>query len=223
MEGVNESIPYPEHYHSPYPQTKAIAEQHVITANSDTLATVSLRPHLIWGPEDNHLTPRIIAQGRAGKLRRIGKLDHKVDCIYIDNAAQAHIQAAQQLDIGSDISGKCYFISQDDPRNLWDIVNAILACAEVPPVMRIVPTKLAYAMGWLLEYSYKLLRITREPPLTRFVVRELSTAHWFDISAAKQDFGYAPSISITQGMESLRNWIQYTKNTTHTKTTNTTE
>ncbi len=212
MEGLDEALPYPVHYHTAYPQTKAIAEQRIIAANDATLATVSLRPHLIWGPEDNHLTPRIIERGRAGKLRRIGKIDHKVDCIYIDNAAQAHLLAAQQLGVGSKVAGKCYFISQDDPRYLWDIVNAILACADIPPVTRMVPIKLAYAMGGLLEYSYKLLKKNSEPPMTRFLARELSTAHWFDISAAKNDFGFAPSISIEQGLECLRQCIQHTKN-----------
>lgn len=223
MEGLNESLPYPAHYHTAYPETKAIAEQHITAANDATLATVSLRPHLIWGPQDNHLTPRIIERGRAGKLRRIGKRDHKVDCIYIDNAAQAHILAAQQLRVGSKIAGKCYFISQDDPRNLWDIVNAILACDEIPPVTRTVPVKLASAMGWLLEHSYRLLKKTGEPPMTCFLASELSTAHWFDISAAKNDFGYAPLITIEQGMERLCQWMQYTKSQAHKNTEHTTK
>lgn len=223
MEGLDESLPYPDHYPTAYPATKAIAEQRIIAANDDTLATVSLRPHLIWGPEDNHLTPRIIERGRAGKLRRIGKLDHKVDCIYIDNAAQAHILAAQKLDLSSNIAGKCYFISQDDPRNLWDIVNAILASAEIAPVTRMVPRNLAYAIGWLLEYGYRLLNKSAEPPMTRFLASELSTAHWFDISAAKNDLGYTPQISIEQGMECLRQWILLTQNQTHTNSANTTK
>ncbi len=206
MEGLNESIPYPQHYETAYPETKAIAEQHIIAANSDKLATVSLRPHLIWGPDDNHLTPRILARGKAGKLRRIGKKDHKVDCIYVDNAALAHLLAAEKLCHNSKIAGKCYFISQNDPRYLWDIVNGILATANIAPVTKIMPFALAYSIGFLLENGYKLLGKTTEPPMTRFLARELSTAHWFDTSAAKNDFSYTPTISIEDGLNMLKNW-----------------
>lgn len=208
MQGLNESLPYPDHYETAYPATKAIAEQHIIAANSNELATIALRPHLIWGPGDNHLTPRIIERGRAGKLKKVGKLDHKVDCIYIDNAASAHLLAAKKLFPNSAIAGKCYFISQDDPRYLWDIVNGILASADIAPVTSSIPFKIAYPIGWLLEISYRLLKKQVEPPMTRFLARELSTAHWFDISAAKKDFDYQPTISIEEGLKMLRQWLK---------------
>ncbi|OQY21541.1 MAG: 3-beta hydroxysteroid dehydrogenase [Desulfobacteraceae bacterium 4572_35.2] len=211
MEGLDESLPYPHHYETAYPETKAIAERAVIAANDNQLATVSLRPHLIWGPADNHLTPRIIERGGAGKLRRIGKQDHKVDCIYVDNAAHAHLLAAKRLAIDSNIAGKCYFISQDDPRNLWDIVNGILATADIAPVTKVIPFSLAYSIGWLLETVYKGLKKEQEPPMTRFLARELSTAHWFDMSAAKKEFGYTPLISIEEGFIQLNNWQKTTE------------
>lgn len=209
MEGLNETLPYPDHYETAYPATKAIAEQHIIAANDAQLATVSLRPHLIWGPEDNHLTPRIIERGRTGKLRRIGKQDHKVDCIYVDNAAQAHLLAAEKLSsisTKSVIAGKCYFISQNDPRYLWDIVNGILATADIAPVTRSVHFSVAYGIGWLLEKIYCVLNKQHEPPMTRFLARELSTAHWFDTNAAKTDLDYTPNITIEEGLKRLRDW-----------------
>ena len=208
MEGLDESLPYPQHYETAYPETKAIAERAVIAANDQQLATVSLRPHLIWGPEDNHLTPRIIERGGAGKLRRIGKQDHKVDCIFVDNAAHAHLLAAEKLSIDSNIAGKCYFISQDDPRNLWDIVNGILATANIAPVSKTIPFRFAYSIGWLLETVYKRLKREQEPPMTRFLARELSTAHWFDMSAAKNELGYTPLVSIEDGFIQLKNWLK---------------
>ena len=206
MEGLDESLPYPNHYETAYPETKAIAERAIIAANDHHLATVSLRPHLIWGPEDNHLTPRIIERGSAGKLRRIGDEDHKVDCIYVDNAAYAHLLAAQKLEIGSAISGKCYFISQDDPRNLWDIVNGILATADIAPVTKSIPFRLAYSVGWLLEGIYRGLNKQQEPPMTRFLARELSTAHWFNMSAANEELGYQPVVTIDEGFMRLKEW-----------------
>ena len=90
LEGVDESMPYPKQYDAAYPQTKAEAERFVLAANGADLATVALRPHLIWGPGDNHLIPRILERGRAGRLRRVGRANKLIDSIYIDNAADAH-------------------------------------------------------------------------------------------------------------------------------------
>ncbi|MFA5701341.1 MAG: NAD-dependent epimerase/dehydratase family protein [Desulfuromonas sp.] len=204
LEGADESLPYPQHFDAPYPETKAIAEQQVLAANDSTLATVALRPHLIWGPGDNHLVPRILERGRKRQLRRIGRQNNLVDCVYIDNAADAHILAAEKLIAGADIGGRAYFISQGDPRPLWDIVNAILACVDVPPIERHIPVRAAYAIGWLLEKIYTITGSHAEPRITRFVARELSCAHWFDISAAQRDLGYQPRISMEQGLKMLR-------------------
>ena len=208
MEGVDESIPYPQHFHAPYPQTKAEAEQLVLCSNDATLATVALRPHLIWGPEDNHLVPRILARGRQGALRRIGTRPCLVDTIYIDNAASAHLLAADALAIGSPVAGKAYFLSQGEPLPLWEMVNRILASGGLPPVTRTISPGLAYAIGWSLETTYAVLRIKSEPRMTRFVARELSTAHWFDISAARRDFAYQPLVSLDTGMERLQAWLE---------------
>ncbi len=60
------------------------------------------------------------------------------------------------------------------------------------------------AAGWALEQLYRLLRIKDEPRLTRFVVRELATSHWFDLTAVRRDFGYAPQVSVAEGMARLR-------------------
>ena len=208
VEGGNESLPYPDSYEAHYPATKAMAEQSVLAANSPELAVTSLRPHLIWGPGDNHLVPRIIAKGRAGKLRRIGTRPNLVDTVYVDNAARAHIQAADMLAPGSRVAGNCYFISNNEPLPLWDMVNRILAAAAIPPVTRSIPPKLAYAVGCICEALWGTLRLQGEPPMTRFVAHELATAHWFDISAARRDFGYTPEISIDEGLLRLQRSLQ---------------
>ena len=208
QEGIDESAPYPEHYHAYYPQTKALAERLVLQANDSRLATVALRPHLIWGPGDNHLVPRILARARAGMLRRIGRRDNRVDCIYIDNAADAHVLAADRLAPGAAIVGKAYFISQGEPWPLWDLVNAILKAADLPPVTRTIPPLVAYAAGWVFETTYRLLGWTSDPRMTRFLARELSTSHWFNIDAARRDLGYTPKVSIEEGLRRLRESLQ---------------
>ena len=207
MQGVDESVPYPAHFEAYYPQTKAAAEQLVLQANDDTLATVALRPHLIWGPEDNHLVPRILERGARGGLRRIGTRACLVDTIYIDNAATAHLQAADRLAIGSVVAGKVYFLAQGEPLPVWEVVNRILAAGGLPPVSRTISPRLAYAAGAALEKVYTLLRLKGEPRMTRFVARELSTAHWFDLGADRRDFGYAPRASFDEGLERLRGWL----------------
>lgn len=204
MEGVDESVPYPDHFEAAYPKTKAIAEREVLAASDNNLATVALRPHLIWGPGDNHLIPRLLARAKAGALRRIGSGNPKVDSVFVDNAADAHVLAVDRLHPGSPIAGKAYFITQDEPMPIWDLINAILATADLPPVQRSVPTGAAVAVGAVLEVVHRLLPMLGEPRMTRFLARELSTAHWFDISAAKRDLGYVPHISTEEGLARLK-------------------
>jgi nucleoside-diphosphate-sugar epimerase len=203
LEGVDESTPYPKHYEGAYPKTKAEAERLVLAANGPDIATVALRPHLIWGPGDNHLIPRILERGRAGLLRRIGQANKLIDSIYIDNAADAHLLAADRLASGSPIAGKAYFLSNGEPIPLWDLINRILATAGVPPVTRSVPIWVAYTAGLLLETIYTMLGRRDEPPMTRFLARELTTAHWFNIGAARRDLGYEPKVSIAEGLRRL--------------------
>lgn len=204
MEGVDESVPYPASFEAHYPKTKAMAERLVLEANDAQLATVSLRPHLIWGPGDNHLLPRLVARARAGQLARIGSRPNLIDTVHVDNAADAHLLAADRLAPGSTVAGKAYFISQGEPVPMWEMVNRLLLAAGAPTVTRTVPVWLALALAWLFETAHRITRNPREPRLTRFVVHELSTAHWFDISAARRDLGYAPAVSIAEGLELLR-------------------
>jgi 2-alkyl-3-oxoalkanoate reductase len=206
MAGADESVPYPRHYHAPYPHTKAIAEKAVREAAGKHLKTIVLRPHLIWGPEDNHLVPRILA--RANRLRQVGNGANRVDTIFIDNAAQAHLAALDALEKNPSISGKVYFISDDAPIPLWEMVNRILAAGGKPPVSRTISLGAAYAAGSILEFLYRVLRLSGEPPMTRFVARELATSHWFDIGAAKRDLGYRADVSIDKGLARLKQWLE---------------
>jgi nucleoside-diphosphate-sugar epimerase len=207
MENVDETVPYPKHYHAAYPKTKAQAERLVLAANDGQLATVALRPHLIWGPGDNHLVPRILARAKAGRLRLVGSGANKIDSIYIDNAALGHLQAADRLSIGSPISGRAYFLSNGEPMAARDLINGILAAAGQPPVTKSVSPRVAYLAGAFLETIYSICWPTSEPPMTRFLAKELATAHWFDLTAARRDLGYEPKVSIAEGLERLREWL----------------
>lgn len=207
VEGWDESAPYPANFDSHYAQTKALSEQLVLAANSPHFSTVALRPHLIWGPGHDHVISRIVSQGRAGKVRRIGDFNKLIDTTYIDDASMAHWLAAEKLSPGSDCAGKSYFISQGDPRPNWDIINMILAAAGVEPATKTTPHWLAAFVATAMETIWRLGGIKGEPPLTRFVVQQLTTAHWFNISAARRDLGYVPGITIEQGMKRLEEWF----------------
>jgi len=203
LEGADESAPYPARYEAYYPETKAKAERAVLAANGPDLATVALRPHLIWGPGDPHLIPRVLARARAGRLRRVGTKDVTVDVTYIDNAADAHLLAADKLAAGAPVAGKVYFISNGEPVKLWEFLNRVLAAAGLPPVTRSVPVWGARLAGRLAEGVHRLFRLPGEPAMTRFVANQLSTSHWYDISAARRDLGYAPRVSVEEGLRRL--------------------
>ncbi|MFN2286698.1 MAG: NAD-dependent epimerase/dehydratase family protein [Chromatocurvus sp.] len=203
IEGGNESLPYPDHYAASYPQSKAIAEQKVMAACGSGLKTVSLRPHLIWGPGDNQLLPRLVSRAQQGTLRLPGA-EKLIDTVYIDNAAQAHLLALSSLDTNPACHGKTYFISNDDPWPQAEIISALLAAVGVDATIKAIPTTTALLVGALAEGWWRLSRRRDEPPLTRWSAEQLSTAHWYDISAAREDLGYQPLINMHEGLARLR-------------------
>jgi len=281
--GVDESAPYDfgwmDAHRAFYSYTKACAEQVVLSANDDTFRTCALRPHLIWGPRDSHLIPRLIARAEAGRLRQVGDGANLVDITYVENAADAHLQAADamlrrgeqansggagdvprgpsddvprgapddvrrgspdpaetadpQVSVASQEgkptvddsagsgdqrtteaklppspAGKAYFISQGEPVNCWQWINDVLALSGMPPVRRAVSRQTAEWLGGKFETLYRTLHIKAEPPMTRFLAAQLSTSHWFNIEAARRDFGYEPRISTAEGMLRLRDWLR---------------
>ena len=228
--GIDESTPYATRFLNHYAHSKAIAEKMMLDANQVgdmplenpdvtqvssqvttqatapyALKTVALRPHLIWGPGDPHLVPRVLSRGRLGKLKLVGREDKLVDTIYIDNAAYAHVLAALELcQAKPKCQGKAYFLSNDEPITMAEMINLILACDALPPVTKRVPQSVAYVVGAVLESIHYLLKKQEEPMMTRFVARQLSCSHYFDISAAKRDLGYRALVSINQGMARLK-------------------
>jgi len=204
QEGVDESVPYPRRWSCHYLHSKALAEQYVLAAGgTGGLLSCSLRPHLIWGPRDRHLIPRLLDRARSGRLRRVGDGANRVDMVYVENAATAHLQAADALRPGSPVAGRAYFISQGEPVNCWDWINQILVLAGLPPVEKSISLSTARKIGLAMEAVYGLLRLGGEPPMTRFLATQLATSHYFDITRAREDFGYEVKISTAEGMRRL--------------------
>lgn len=201
LEHADERVPYPERFESPYPATKSLAEQLVLKANgADGLLTVAVRPHLIFGPGDPHLLPRIIEWGRNGRLVQVGSGANKVDVVYVENAADAHLQAADRLG-QAPIDGRAYFVSQGTPVVLWDWINTILERLGLPRVRRKMSHRAARTVGAALEAVYCVLPLRGEPRMTRFLADQLACSHYFDIARARRELGYEPRISTDDGLE----------------------
>ncbi|MBN1516509.1 NAD-dependent epimerase/dehydratase family protein [Candidatus Sumerlaeota bacterium] len=206
QEGVDETTPIPRDFLSFYAKSKAQAEREVLLANMrEGFNTVALRPHLIWGPGDPHLIPRLIQRARAGKLRLVRAPDKRIDACYIDNAADAHILALDELGReNSACAGNAYFIANGEPMPMVQLVNGILKAAGVDPVKKFMPAWLAWQLGRFFEFYYGMVEREEEPPITRFVARQLGASHWFDLTAARRDLEYTPKIKTEQGLELLR-------------------
>ncbi len=201
---ANETLPYPKRWLCHYPHSKALAEKHVLDANEFSgLITCALRPHLIWGPRDRHLIPRLLKRAKSKKLLRVGDGTNQVDMIYVENAARGHVQAAEAMQPGASICGNAYFLSQNDPVNCWGWINEILELAGLPRIRRSISYFWAYRLGAALESYYQIMNLETEPRMTRFLAAQLAKSHYYDISRAKRDFNYAPVISTEEGMKRL--------------------
>lgn len=208
QKGVDESTPYPSHWLSHYSRSKMMSEMVVLEANGrdggqGILYTTALRPHLIWGPGDRHLVPRLIDRARRGKLVQVGNGTNRVDVVHVCNVAEAHLGIAAQMGSTGRCNGKAYFISQGEPVLLWGFINSILNRAGLPPIKRTISFGAAYNIGAAMEWLYRLTNRRSEPRMTRFLAYQLATNHYYDISRAKQDFGYRPLVSTEQGLATL--------------------
>jgi nucleoside-diphosphate-sugar epimerase len=192
---ADESLPYPARY---------LAEKKILAAHEPSgLRTIALRPHLIWGPRDPNLIPRLIERARSGRLRRIGEGKNLVSVSYVENSAAAHVQAHDALLAGAPCGGRAYFINEPDAVPLWDWVDQILALAGLPPVRTSLSASLAYGIGAVCEGLYRLGRLESEPPMTRFLASQLSQSHSYSIAAAQRDFGYTPIVPFGDAMQRL--------------------
>ncbi len=204
VEGLGaDEVPYGDDFQAPYATTKTIAEKEALAANDANLAVVALRPRLIWGPGDQQILPRLVERARAGRLRIVGDGGNKVDTTYIDNAAQAHFDAFEHLAPVAACAGRAYFISNGEPWPMRELLNALLDAAGAPRVDKTLSFRAAYRIGAVCEALWKALPLKGEPPMTRFLAEQLSTAHWYSMEPARRDFGYVPKVTMEEGLRRL--------------------
>jgi nucleoside-diphosphate-sugar epimerase len=184
-----------------YPATKARAEELVLAANGPELTTCSLRPHLVFGPGDPHILPRLVDRARRGRLRIVGDGKNEVTISYVDNAAHAHLCAAKILSPEAPHAGRAYFVGQEQPVLLWEWINDLLQKLNVPAVQKSISEKAAYRLGSVLETAWRILPLPGEPPMTRFVATQLARSHSYDMEPARRDFGYSEVVSMEAAVE----------------------
>jgi nucleoside-diphosphate-sugar epimerase len=196
LNGVNEAQRMPARAPTPYLATKAIAERHVLAANARDFATVALRPHLLWGPGESTLLPRLAALAKAGKLRLFGEAGKKIDSCYVDNAADAHLAALERLEPGAAIAGKAYFITQGEPASIEGFVNGLLRAAGYPAETRRLSTPVAR----VLASTAPLRRaVGADPLVTGDLLALFGQTAWFNIAAARRDLDYQPRVAMAEG------------------------
>lgn len=207
LNGADETLPYAHRPLCAYAASKIPAERAMLAANSAGLKTLAIRPHLVWGPGDANLIPRLVERGRAGQLAMVGAGSNMVDITYIDNAVHAHLLAGENLCTSATAAGEAFFIGQEAPVNLWQWINALFAGLGMAPITRQVSLPLAYGAGAVLELAHRLLRPQQEPRMTRFLALQLAKSHWFSHAKAERLLGYRPLINTAKGTDALLAWL----------------
>lgn len=202
INGGDESLPYPDNSVSRYGRSKAMAEKYVLAVDQTKLQTCALRPHLIFGPGDDHLVPRLVDAAKRGRLKIIGDGENKVDVIAVENAAIAHVQALEALGENSVVNAQAYFVAQNEPVNLWEFTNQLLEIHGEKKISQNIGFKLAYAIGACCEFIAKIFRIKKDNlPMTRFVAMQLAKSHWFSHKKAASHFNYNPKLTTEQALK----------------------
>lgn len=199
---ASNDLPHSARFLAEYPRSKAAAERAVLAAHGRRgLATVVLRPHLIVGPGDPHLLPRIVERARRGRLAIVGSGDNEVSITDVENAALAHVLAAERLGPRAAHAGKAYFLGQAEPVLLWPWLARVLRELGLPKPGPRMPFALAYTGGLVCEALWSLARRAGEPPMTRFLAQQLARSHSYDLGPAQRDFGYVERFSLEEATE----------------------
>jgi nucleoside-diphosphate-sugar epimerase len=186
-----------------YARTKAAAELLALDADAPEFAVVAVRPHLVWGPGDTQLVGRIVERARAGRLPLLDSGAALIDTLYVDNAATAMVAALERV-TDDGVHGNAYVVTNGEPRPVADLLAGICTASGVRPPQWHVPAAVARAAGSVVEAVWRVRPGEDEPPMTRFLAEQLSTAHWFDQRRTRSDLRWSPSVSIDEGLERLR-------------------
>jgi len=203
LSGVGAGTADPARARGRYSRSKALAELDVLAADSQSLAVLAIRPHLVWGPGDPQLVGRIVERARAGRLPVIGSGAALIDTTYVDNAAAALIAA---VDVCGPVHGEALVVSNAEPRPVAEMLARLCRAAGVPGRIVRVPFTGAWVAGAAAEGMWALTRRRSVPPLTRFLAEQLATADWFDQRRTRAALGWQPSVDLDEGFRRLSDW-----------------
>jgi 2-alkyl-3-oxoalkanoate reductase len=207
----------PQRARGDYARTKAEAELLALAADGPDLRVVAVRPHIVWGPGDTQLVARIADRARSGRLPLLGHGAALIDTTYVDNAAAAIVAALHRLgDDDGVVRGQAYVVTNGEPRTVAEMITGICAAVGAPPPRWSVPGLVAREAGGLVEALWRLAPDLAaalgdgdgdgEPPMTRFLAEQLSTAHWFDQRRTRRDLRWVPEVSVEEGLRRLAEW-----------------
>lgn len=199
---VKENDPLPEPI-SHYAHTKLLAEEEVDKGSAQGLAVVSIRPRALFGEGDTVIFPRLLSRLKTGRLPILGDGENMVDLTYIQNVVDALLLCVESP---KNTLGKKYNISNGEPVKIWDLVNRICDELGFSHPRRKISRQAAHNVGGALEFIYSLIPYSPEPPLTRMSVSMMSNSTTLDISAAQNELGYQPKISIEEGVGRFLKW-----------------
>ncbi|WP_416402986.1 NAD-dependent epimerase/dehydratase family protein [Arthrobacter sp. LFS091] len=190
----------PKHAHGHYSRTKAEAELLALAADAPDFRATAIRPHVVWGPGDTQLVERVLARAKQRRLPLLDAGAALIDTTYVDNAASAIVAALHRMDY---VHGKALVVTNGEPRPIGELLAGICAAGGVPAPAWSVPGRAARAVGSVVEKLWILAGRTEEPPMTRFLAEQLSTAHWFDQRETRQLLDWKPAVSIDEGLAKL--------------------
>lgn len=195
---VHEDLPQPPSFLDAYCETKALAEDLVIAANGGAFETVTLRPAWIWGPDDTTLLPTFIRPLREGRFVWIDGGQSLVATSYIRSVTDALLLAAKV----PEAAGRVYYITDDERVTAREFLTQLFGAVSLTPPRRSLPLGVAATVAWVAE------KLMRNPPFTRSEVASLGVSAHFNIQRARKELGYAPALTIAEGMERLRAWVK---------------
>jgi nucleoside-diphosphate-sugar epimerase len=190
----------PEHAHGDYSRTKAKAELLALAADAPGFRVAAVRPHIVWGPGDTQLVERVLARAGRGRLPLLDAGAALIDTTYVDNAASAIVAALHRIE---HIHGRALVVSNGEPRPVGELLAGICAAGGVTAPSWTVPGGMARAVGAVVEKVWTWAGRNEEPPMTRFLAEQLSTAHWFDQRETRELLDWTPAVPLDEGLERL--------------------
>ena len=198
--GVGAAPADPQRARGHYARSKALAERAALAADADGFAVVAVRPHLVWGPGDTQLVGRIVDRARRGRLVLIDGGTALIDSTYVDNAVDAVVAALDRADV---VHGEAFVVTNGQPRTVFELLSRICLACGAPAPTRSVPRAVARSGGGVVESAWSLTRREDEPPMTRFLAEQLSTAHWFDQRRTREALAWSPRVTLDEGFARL--------------------